>query len=72
MFYLAQKRVLRCLGGQHLYELSLVERSIDAVALDSGALPFTGSKNFVQLVGPKPARQWLPYLGELAKPKGFD
>ena len=71
-FDLAQKRALRCLGRRHLNEHPWLERCFDAVALGSGALPFTGSKNFVQLVGPKPARQWLPYLGELAKPKGFD
>ena len=62
-FYLAQTIVLRCLGQRHL-NYALPKRSrTDAVRLDSGALPFTGSKNSIHPAGPKPARQWLPYQG---------
>ena len=39
-----ETEVLRCLGAQHLYEISLVERSLDAVCLDSGALFFAQDK----------------------------
>ena len=65
-FDLAQKRVPCCLGRQHLYECPWLERCFDAVALGSGALPFTVSRNSIHLAGPKPVRQWLPYLGELS------
>ena len=65
-FDLAQKRALRCLGRRHLNEHPWLERRIDAVALGSGALPFPVSRNSIHLAGPKPVRQWLPYLGELS------
>ena len=41
-----ETEVLRCLGAQHRYEFSLVERSLDAVCLDSGALFFAQDKTF--------------------------
>ena len=57
--------VLRCLGAQHLYEISLVERSSDAVALGSGALFFTKDKTFsVQQGSPDLPRPLLS--GEVA------
>ena len=43
-FLKPEKEVLRCLGAQHRYEFSLVERSLDVVALGSGALLFTQDK----------------------------
>ena len=42
-----ETEVLRCLGAQHRYEFSLVERSLDAVCLDSGALYFAKDKTFI-------------------------
>ena len=65
-FYLSQTVVLRCLGKRHLYYALTKGVRTDAVRLDSGALSFWASRNFVHPAGPKPARQWLPYLGELA------
>ena len=43
-FLKPETEVLRCLGAQHRYEFSLVERSLDAVCLDSGALFFAQDK----------------------------
>ena len=42
-----ETEVLRCLGAQHRYEFSLVERSLDVVGLGSGALFFTQDKTFI-------------------------
>ena len=57
--------VLRCLGAQHLYEISLVERSLDAVCLDSGALFFAQDKTFIVQQG-LPDLPMAPLLGELS------
>ena len=54
--------MLRCLGGQHLYEYPWLERSIDAVALGSGALLFTQDKT-------SGVQQRLPDL-PMARPLG--
>ena len=40
---------------------------ITVMNLDSGAWSFPEAKNFARPVRPLPTRQWLPYLGELAR-----
>ena len=57
-----ETEVLRCLGEQHRYEFSLVERSLDVVALGSGALLFTQDKT-------SGVQQRLPDL-PMARPLG--
>ena len=61
-----ETEVLRCLGAQHLYEISLVERSLDAVCLDSGALLFAQDKTFFVQQGSPDLPKARP-LGELAR-----
>ena len=61
-----ETEVLRCLGAQHRYEFSLVERSLDAVCLDSGALFFAQDKTFFVQQGLPDLPKARP-LGELAR-----
>ena len=60
-----ETEVLRCLGAQHRYEFSLVERSLDAVCLDSGALFFAQDKTFFVQQG-LPDLPMAPLSGELS------
>ena len=60
----SETEVLRCLGAQHRYEFSLVERSLDVVGLGSRARLFAKNKTSIVQQG-MPDLPMAPPLGEL-------